>query len=773
MFVLGIGAQWLSWRIRVPSILLLLIVGFLVGPITGFLPPTALQGDWVFAFVSLAIGVILFEGGLSLRVSDLQEIGRSVVRLITVGVAITWVLASMAAHYLLGFEFGLALQLGAILTVTGPTVVIPMLRHVRPKGKVATVARWEGITVDPVGAILAVVVLEALLLIAGVAHEGIGKAVVEALLGLFDIFFISIGLSITGAAIMIFVLRHRLVPDYLLNSVALMIVLVVFQLSNLLHEESGLLTVTLMGIMLANQKLVSVRRIAEFKEDLQVLLIGCLFILLSARLELSALQYITTPAWIFLGILIFAVRPIAVFISLRGTVLQWKEQLFLSWLAPRGIVAAAVASLFAVRLGEVYPGQVEALVPIVFLVIAGTVAIYGLTLSPFARYLGLATPAPQGLLLLGANSWVLDFGKLLKERGFNVLVIDANAGNIELARERGLSAQRVNALDENVVDQLSLSGIGRLLALTPNDEVNSLAALHFLEIFESKGVYQLVSATRVGGHTRSELPMHLRGRPLFAYDADFTLLAERYQKGGQIVEFEISSDEKYEDLNDRYEGDFIPLAIIKGNLLQIITAQDAISVDPGDVVIAFTPPSPFAHALLEDDVLFERLVMDAPVLDLGEGMSFKEVVLQVAALLAQKLPLPADQLTKGFLEGARYGNSLLTRSVALPHLRLSETDQPMLLLVRCRQGVALSFEELHFEANRGEDSTNNAVLAFIFLVSPEDKPRLHLRILSEIVKHIDSDAFLQAWKMAESEDDIRLALLGDLKNKTALTRIDT
>ena len=366
VLVLGIGAQWLAWRVRIPSILLLLIAGFVAGPVTGFLPYESLQGDWLFAFVSLAIGVILFEGGLSLRVSDLREIGRSVVGLITTGVLITWFLAGLAAHYILGFSVGLSIQIGAILTVTGPTVVIPLLRHVRPSGKVATIARWEGITIDPVGAILAVLVLEALLLISGAAGQTLSAALFAAMLGLFKVMFIGIGLSITGAAVIVLILHRRLVPDYLLNSASLTLVVAVFELSNVLQEESGLLTTTLMGIILANQKLVSVRRITEFKEDLQVLLIGSLFILLSARLNISALEYITLPAWIFLALIILAIRPIAVFVSLRKTSLNGKEKAFLSWLAPRGIVAAAVASLFAFRLEGVYPNQVGGLVPIVF-----------------------------------------------------------------------------------------------------------------------------------------------------------------------------------------------------------------------------------------------------------------------------------------------------------------------------------------------------------------------------------------------------------------------
>ena len=246
VIVLGIGAQWLAWRIRVPSILLLLIFGFVAGPVTGLLPPASLQGDWLFAFVSLSIGIILFEGGLSLRISELREVGKAVLNLITIGVLVTWALAGLAAYFVAGFNVGLSIQIGAILTVTGPTVVIPLLRHVRPTGRVGAIAKWEGITVDPVGAILAVLVLETILVLnqtptAVGEASSFGNAVLHAVEGLLLTISISVGISVIGAAFLILVLYRRLVPDYLQSSVALMTVVGTFALSNVLQEESGLL----------------------------------------------------------------------------------------------------------------------------------------------------------------------------------------------------------------------------------------------------------------------------------------------------------------------------------------------------------------------------------------------------------------------------------------------------------------------------------------------------------------------------------------------------
>lgn len=761
VLVLGIGSQWVAWRIKIPSILLLLLAGFFAGPVTGMLSQEALQGEWLFAFVSLSIGIILFEGGLSLRVSDLRKIGGSVVKLITLGVVITWILVGLAAYYVLGFNIGLAIQIGAILTVTGPTVVVPLLRHVRPSGKVASVARWEGITVDPIGAILAVLVFEAIILLNGAAGETLDVALVEAVLGMFNELVVGIGLSMAGAGVMIVMLRRRLVPDYLLNSVALMLVVSVFELSNVLQEESGLLTTTLMGIILANQKIVNVRRITEFKEDLQVLLIGSLFILLSARLDISALEYIKLPAWIFLAIVILVVRPIAVFISLRKSALSVKEKTFLSWLAPRGIVAAAVASLFSFRLAEVYPDEVNALVPIVFLVIVGTVAVYGLTLLPLARYLKLATPSAQGVLILGIHRWGLDVALALKELGFRVLVIDANYRNVEMAKHRGLEAEQANALSEHVVDELDLGGIGKFIAWTPNDEVNSLAALHFIEVFESTEVYQLVSRADQSDASKNELPLHLRGVPLFDQSADYATLSAKYTKGGKVEAFELENDMSYIELMDKYDDEALLLFIVRGSQLDVMTINEASQPEAGDTVVLFTPAQESDLEDMKDEDVFRHIIKEASIVDINENLKFKDIVHQAATQLSHHLPLSSEQLATGFLEGMRYGASLLTKTVALPHITVPNIQQPQVLLVRCKDGIALDSTDIHYEGSAIDEDLARGVSALFFLVSPEEKPRLHLRVLSQIVKTIDKDDFEQNWMNARNIEDLRHVILPD------------
>jgi len=603
--ILGIGAQWLAWRFRLPSILLLLLAGFLAGPVLGVLEPQSLQGDWLFAFVSVSIGIILFEGGLSLRLSELREVGGTVLKLITLGVLVTWGLGAAAAHFILDFNVSLAILIGAILTVTGPTVIVPLLRHVRPEGRVGTIAKWEGITIDPVGAILAVLVLETLILLNNPSNAGEGAtaAIEHVAVGIGLEIFVALGVSVTATALLLILLRRRMVPDFLRNPITLMVVIVAFVVSNVLQHEAGLLTTTLMGIALANQPYVSVQRIVEFKENLQVLLIGSLFVLLSARLELSALTFIDMRVLVFLGILVVLVRPLAVWVSTVGTQLSWEERTFLSWLAPRGVVAAAVASLFAYQLSPIYPEAVEGMVPVVFAVIVGTVAIYGLTAAPLAHWLGLADPDPEGLLFVGASGWVRTVAQRVQALGTDVYLIDNNVEHVRQAREEGLPARQANALSESVLDEVDLSGIGRLLITIPNDEVASLSALHFSDVFDSTDIYQLAAQpdSRHGGE--GVMPKHLRGRPLFGESTSYQSLAEHMERGDQVtvlrVADEVTEDEPkeyytYEELTGAYNDQtIIPLFVLTdGGDLEVVSETGQFRLRPTDRMVALVGTGP-------------------------------------------------------------------------------------------------------------------------------------------------------------------------------------
>lgn len=584
IIVLGITAQWLAWRIHFPSILLLLVFGFIAGPVTGFLKPDALLGDLLAPIVSLSVAVILLEGGLSLKIRELR-VTKSVVRnLISIGAIITWLMSAFFAYLILDLEIPLAFLLGAVLVVTGPTVIIPLLRHIRPSDRVGSILKWEGILNDPIGAMMAVLVFEAILL------KGLQDTPALIAFGVARTVLIGSIAGVLGAGIIILLFKKYWVPDYLQNPVTLIIALSAYTFSNLFQTESGLLAVTVMGMVLGNQKSVSMKHIIEFKENLQVLLISSIFILLAARLELKTLEYISLSSLVFLGVLILIVRPLAVLLCSLGSKLDWKERFFLSSLAPRGIVAAAVSSVFALRLIEIDYPQAEELVPLTFLFIIGTVAVYGLAASPIARWLKLSHPDPQGVLILGAHDWARRIANALKAKGYRVLLVDTNRADVSDARMDGLQAFCGNILSDYFLHDIDLGGIGRLIALTSNDEINSLAALHFDDIFGRSEVYQLPPQKRKE-NGKDMFPKHLRGRLLFGEGINYKYLSQRFSGGAVIKVTKLSESFYYADFQKLYKNKAVPLfSMNKDGDLTVFTTDDTPEPQPEELLISLVDP---------------------------------------------------------------------------------------------------------------------------------------------------------------------------------------
>jgi len=570
IIVLGIGAQWLAWRVSLPAILLLLVFGFIAGPATGFIDPTEIFGNLLLPLVSVSVAIILFEGGLSLKFSEVKALTGVIRNLVTVGVLVSWVLTSVLAYIIFGLGFQISILLGAVLVVTGPTVIVPLLRHVRPSGRVGSIMKWEGIIIDPIGAVLAVLVFEVII------STGLGSATTHVVVSIFKTILIGVVLGLAGAKLVVVILKRHWVPDFLQNPVTLMIVVFVFVCSNVFQIESGLLTVTIMGTALANQKWVSIKHIVEFKETLRVLIISSLFIILAARLSTDEIGYVVTlKGFIFLALMILAVRPLCIFISTYFSDLSLKEKLFLSWMAPRGIVAAAVASVFAIRLSDSGYFQAERIVDITFLVITGTVAIYGLSASYVAKRLGLAKPNPQGVLIAGAHSWARNIAKMLHDNGFQVSLVDSNWANISAARQEGLKAYYENILLEDLSEDIQLDGIGNLLALTRNDEVNSLAALHFIDDFGRSHVYQLPKMSKFSAKSEESIPQHLRGRLLFGPEATFALLDSKFASGASLKKTQITDEFTYDSFKELYGEEAIPMFIIKESGELVVLASDS------------------------------------------------------------------------------------------------------------------------------------------------------------------------------------------------------
>ena len=617
VLVLGVSAQWLAWRLKVPSILLLLLFGFVAGPVAkwatvslfGFDQPYFLDVESVMpptvllALVSLAVGLILFEGGLSLTFHEIKGVKNAVLSLVTVGALVTWVIATLAAKYILGLNWSVAALLGAILVVTGPTVIGPLLRFVRPTGSVGKVLKWEGIVIDPIGALLAVLVFEAIVAGHDVRNAGTFG---EFAFGAAAACIVGSGLGLLGALLLVFMMKRFLVPDYLQVPLALAIATGAFLGSNAVVHEAGLFATTIMGIALANQKKVRVAHILEFKETLVVLLIALLFIALSARLNLSDLAEIDPLRAIgFLAVLIVICRPLAVFASTVGPLggaASLKDKLFLSWMAPRGIVAAAIASVFGLSLQQRGVPGAELLTPYVFLTIVVTVALYGLTSVWVARRLGIANPSNAGFLIAGAGPLARQVGKALQDEKVEVLLVDLNYGNIQTARLAGLQTQVANVLSPQVHERIDLTGIGRLLALTPNNEVNSLAAVQYGRHFGRSNVFQLspkslrkqekARAKGDAADKKVEMNEELRGRVAFADGPTYDALEDLIDAGATVRRTKITREFTYEQWAATHGADGNPAIVLfvvgDDGAVQVVTADTTVSPKAGQAIIALT-----------------------------------------------------------------------------------------------------------------------------------------------------------------------------------------
>ena len=612
--ILGIAAQWLAWRLQIPSILLLLVFGLLLGvwlspdEVIGRLAAgheqkhvdTSMGPELLFPLVSLSVAVILFEGGLTLRVSQLGDAAGVVIRLIVVSSVLTWAFTTLLSKYLLGFSWPLATLLGAILMVTGPTVVGPLLRQIRPKRRVSSVLQWEGILIDPVGAVAAVLTFEVISSPADASLGGIAW-IIAITLG------IGVVLGCSAAALLVLALRRYWIPDFLHGVFFLVVALGVFFLSNVIQEESGLVTVTILGICLANQQYVSVEHVLEFKEHLRVLLISCLFIVLGARLQFSDL---TAIGWIgipFVLLLVVIVRPVSGFLATLGTKWAFKEKVFVGLVAPRGIVAASVASVFGLKLASVSGGALEianenaqALVPVTFLVILGTVVLCGLGAGPLARKLDLADANPQGILFAGASLWVREVALALRKYDIPVMLIDTNFANVTAARMLELNARCGNVLSEHVQEEQDLSGLGNFFAVTPSDEVNTLAAMEYMHLFSRANTYQLASKSKSHGRWQS-IPENRRGRLLFQSDLDHQFLEKLVDNGGVVKATTLTENFTMTEFREQHGEDAIVLFSVDADgKLKVRTAQGVFEPVAGDRVIAIVSPEKSVEAVVQD-----------------------------------------------------------------------------------------------------------------------------------------------------------------------------
>lgn len=567
----GAAVQWLAWRVRMPAILFLLTTGFLVGPVLGWFEPEQAFGDLFRPLVSLAVGIILFEGGLTLRFDELRGAGSVVTRLVSVGALATWALSTLAAVWIAGVRFEIALLVGAILVLTGPTVVIPLVRHVRPRPPLGPILRWEGILIDPIGALLALLVLEAL-----TGKEADGAAIA---LGIARTLAFGGGLGMVSGWIVARSLERFVVPDQLHVPVTIGAVGLTFALANTLQPEAGLLATTVMGIVLANRRQLDIEHVADWHEPLVTMLLAMLFVTIAARLPLATLTGVGGRAVAYTAVLILIVRPIAVLVSTVGSSLSWRDRGFLMAMAPRGIVVAAVSSEFSLHLEHSGVPGGQLVVGLVFPAIVLSVLAYGFGARPMARLLGTAQADPQGALLVGADVVARELGHALREQGIEVLLVDTNHAHTTAARTSGLRTWQGSVLSQRFSEEAELAGIGHMLALLPSDEVNRLALEQFLPTFGRAHLFRVATT----GRKRGEPTI---GRVLFREGMTADALRDLLHDGARIRATRLTEQFGPERYREQYGQQVVPLFVLTADKkLQVVTADSPPNLRVGCTVL--------------------------------------------------------------------------------------------------------------------------------------------------------------------------------------------
>ena len=567
IIILGILAQWFAWKLKIPAILPLILIGLLVGPFaaeylsedgTKWIEPIwngkegLFPGESIFYFVSLAISIILFEGGLTLKFREIKNVGPVITKLITVGSLITFFAAGVAAHFVFYLSWEISFLFSALIIVTGPTVITPILRNIPLKKDVSAVLKWEGILIDPIGALVAVLVFEFISVGAG------GEYTKTVLIDFSKIVLFGTTFGFTFAHAMNFAINRRWVPHYLLNVFALAAVLGVFVLSDSFAHESGLLAVVVMGMVLGNSNSPYLKELLYFKESLSVLLISILFILLAANINIEDLYLIYNwNAVILFALVVFIIRPIGVFLSTYNSKLKLNEKLFISWVGPRGIVAAGIASLFGLTLVDKGIVDAEYITPLVFMVVLGTVLFNATTARLFAKIVGVFLKKSTGILIVGASKVSRLLGHYLENNGRHVVLIDSNETNINKAKELGLEAFSSNIYSDNLMDNIELSDVGYLMALTGNSDINMYAINKFKKQFGENGSYRLITTEEM--LDKNNTPKE----GLFSHADDYGALADLTRKFPSIQEIVLENKEHYESLIEitNKDKDMIPLFI--------------------------------------------------------------------------------------------------------------------------------------------------------------------------------------------------------------------
>lgn len=591
---LGVAAQWLSWRFRFPAIVLFLAVGVLAGPVFGWVHPGEDFEPLYQPIVKLAVAIILFVGGLNLHLHELKEAASGVKRMVIFGVPLSWLGGTLAAYYIGQLAFPVALVFGAVMVVTGPTVIMPLLRQANLNRRTGAYLKWEAIINDPIGALLGTIVLQYFLITANASENVAAGAAMLSLAG-----GVLGGIGIGGGAGYLLGLsfRYNGVPEFLKAPVLFGLVLVVFALADMVAAEAGLLAVTTMGLVMGNMALPSMEEMRRFKEYLSVLLVSSVFVLLTADLKPDVLgHFFDWPTVLLVLAMLFLVRPAVGWLATIGSGVSWRDRALISWIAPRGVVASAVAGVFGPAMAGAGYADAELLLPLIFAVVFATVLAHGFTLGPLARRLGLSID-PNGVLLVGASPWTTELGRMLTdELKVKVLLIDSSWHRLRQARLAGVRVLYGELLSERFQQSLELNEISCLLAATSNDAYNSLACHHFASDLEHYRVFQL-PMSQPEDHFSKALARPVRGTVAFGDSAQYGDLWRRHFQGWRFFKTRITDSYTYEHFQRERPPDAILVAVVsEDRKLVFYAAQNPVKPKSGDTIVYYAPGQPAEEA---------------------------------------------------------------------------------------------------------------------------------------------------------------------------------
>ncbi|MFT9449530.1 cation:proton antiporter [Gluconobacter japonicus] len=585
-FGAGMLAQWVAWRFRLPAIVLLFTIGLLFGPGLGILHPSETMG-WVFRpLVSLLVAIVVFEGGMALDIRQLREAGEGVARLTMLALPINWVLGSLAAHYVAHLEWGTSMLFGAIIVVTGPTVVLPLLRSAKLQPKVAAFLRWEAIVNDPLGAILAAVVLQLMLLHVDL-HTGVFFT--HTLPDLLAAATESISAGILPAYLIRYLFTRDMMPEILKTPVLISMALVIFTACNLEMEGAGLVAVTIFGMALTNLHIPGVAELRRIKESMVVLVVSVLFILLTADLHREVLKHLSIPILMLTLVVLFVVRPVGIFFSTLGTSMPWKERLFVGWIAPRGIVAAAVAGAAGIRLKETGYQSADLIMPAVFAVIAVTMILHGFSLRPIARALKLTLSNDPAIAILGASGWSVDLAACLHREGIPVLLVDNRSSALMPAAQMDIPVLRTELLSQHGQEALEERPADYLIATTGDGIYNGMICGHLAPAMGRERVFQISP-----GVARLDfyhgLSRDSRGKVLGEPAWNYTLFDTLFEQGWRFTS-RVATDANAGGFGT--DDNRLDILVSRRTAILIRSAEDPTTIVPmpGDLMISMVPPT--------------------------------------------------------------------------------------------------------------------------------------------------------------------------------------